>query len=155
MEVAGDALAVLGEREALVGLHQLLGGLAVLGDVAHDRDHEPLPRDGQGAQADLDRELLTRAAPAPQVEPRAHRPGAGVRHVLLAVAFVPGPQRLGQEQLHGLPEQLVGLVPEQRAEHRVGEDDAAVAVDDEDAVGRGLDGPQEDLLHPGERDLRR
>lgn len=49
---------------------------------------------------------------------------------------VRGAEALGDEDVEGLTTQLAGLVAEHARDLRVGEDDGAGAVDDEECVGR-------------------
>ena len=108
-------------------------------DVADDRDHEHATGALDGAQADLDRELLTRTGGVRADRVPRPSPGPRVPDIAVTVAEVPVADRRRHQELDRLPDQLVARVLEHRLGHRVGEDDGARLVDHDDAVGRGVD----------------
>ena len=113
VQVARDPLAVVDEGEDFVRAHELLGRGPALGHVADHGDDVRVTARLHRAEPDLDRELLARAPAAVQVEPRAHRAGARVGRVALAVRDVARAQGIREEDLDRLPDELVDRVPEE------------------------------------------
>ena len=93
----------------------------------------------QRAQADLDRELGAVLAQPEQLEPDAHRARARLTEVAGAVPGMSPAKALRDEQLDPLADQLVSCVAEEPLRLGVDQDDAAVPVDDDHRVGRGLE----------------
>ena len=116
----------------------LLGPLP-FGDVADGGGEQHAGVGRQRRQADVDRKLVARLAQPVKLEPGAHRPGAGVGAVVVAVGGVGRPEALGEEALHRLPEQLVAGEAEHPLGLGVDEGDPALAADDHDGIGGSLE----------------
>ena len=116
--------------------HALLGGAAPR-DVAADRQQERALTGLHDAPAHLACEL---GAVAPQPPDLGREPQRVLgREVQAHVVRVAGSQPLGPEHLDRLLEELLAAVSEQLLRERVHEDDALVARDRDDGVGKPLE----------------
>jgi len=79
-------------------------------------------------------------APQPQVPPLAHGAAGRTGMVALHVRGMRLAQGLGQQQLHGLAQQLGAGVAADALHLRVDQHDAALAIHGQHAVGRGVHG---------------
>ena len=109
-----------------------------LGDVYDRRQHEQPFRRLQRLQRNLDREGRAVLTTARQLAARGHRAGRGGRGETLPVGLVDRLQRLGQQHLDGLADDLVARVAKLPLDLAVDEDDRTASVDYEDATWRGL-----------------
>ena len=98
-----------------------------------------------GERRHLDRELRAVLAAGVQVAGEAHRAGARLADVAVAERHVHPGEPVGHQDLHRLPDQLGPLVAEEPLDLGVDQHDDAVAVDDDHAVGSGLEQATEEL----------
>ncbi len=108
-------------------------------DVAHDRDDPEAVVTRQRAQADLDRELGAVGASAEQHESRTHRSQSRLGAVSRPVGAVHLTEVVGEQVVDRPPEQVTTGVAEEIVELAVAEQDPAVLVGHQQAVGRGVD----------------
>ena len=115
-----------------------LGALSIR-DVADRAGHKDAVVGLERTQADLDRKLGAVLATASQLQPRTHRPHAGICEVVDAVLRMATSKPFGDEDLHVLAEKLGTCVAEEPLGLRVDANDLALAVDDDDRIGCGFE----------------
>src|SRR5262245_56854306 len=128
-------------------------GRLPLGDVSDECGQKSALPGLDRAQGDVDGELAPVFALAGEVESDRHGPRAGISQVANPMNHVPCPNRLGQEHLDVVPEQLAACVTEQRFRLRVDQHDSSLSVGDHDCVrgrlelrGKALLAPDMELL---------
>ena len=134
-----DAVGEAGQPVVQGLMGELRLGPLPFGDVADGGGEQHAGVGRQRRQADVDRKLVARLAQPVELEPGAHRPGAGVGAVVVAVGGVGRPEALGEEALRRLPEQLVAGEAEHPLGLGVDEGDPALAADDHDGIGGSLE----------------
>ena len=150
---AGDDLIEgLADHRVVRGLDdrgQLRGHLGRQPPLGHvpDRGGDQDPLLGvDGGQGDLGGEGGAVAAAPGQLHPRAHRAGRGISHVPGPVAGMDIADRIRDQHLHRLADQLVPPVAEQPLGLRVDQRDPPVGVDAYHRVRRRLQQPSEPVI---------
>src|SRR5690606_4022846 len=138
-EVVGGDVGELGELAvAPLELGRARGGLAY-GGVAGDAGEDPPAVDHGLGDRQVQRERRAVLASARDLSVVADGPPVPRPEVVLDVAVVLGAVRLRHQHAHVLPDELVGLVAEDRGGGRVRGLDAATLVDRDDAVDGAVD----------------
>src|SRR6266540_372501 len=107
--------------------------------VAHDaRDQHPVGL-LERAKADLDRKLRPVFATGEQLQPSSHWPGPRMSNVSTAVTHVLLTETVGNEDLDRLADKLVTAIAKHLLDLLVHDRNPAPPVDNDDAVGRGLE----------------
>ena len=123
-----------------------LGGLPLFGHVADGGHDEDAVVGLDGGQRDLGRERAAVAAAAGQFLPRAHGPGPRAGHVAAPQGRMPGPDGVGDQDLHRGTDEFLAGVPEQALGLGVHQDDAPVAGHAHHRVGRRVEEPDQQLI---------
>jgi hypothetical protein len=122
--------------------------LLVLGHVAHGGGDEGAFVSVDGGQRDVGREGGGIAAAPGQLAPRAHRPGLGIGLIPGPVAEMGAPDRIRDQHLHRLADQLIPPVAEQPFCLRIDQRNPAVGPDAHHRVRVRLQQPAEPGLSP-------
>ena len=117
--------------------------------VADGRDRQRAVLGLDAREADLGRELAAVAAPAEELEARAHRARARVCHVARPVGGVHVAEPVGDEHLDGSTQELAAVIAEDPLDLTVDKGDPAHPVHADDSVRRRVEQLLEGAL--GER----